>query len=156
MASSRNLTLATAESLTGGWVSAALTSVPGSSAYFLAGLVTYSNEAKIKLLGVPAEIIARHGAVSPECARFMARGARQAGEAAFGLATTGIAGPDGGTADKPVGLVYVAAANARSGWVKRLDLSGDRLDITISASTLALAFLLEAMASDGLGETGLA
>jgi nicotinamide-nucleotide amidase len=106
----RNKTLAVAESCSGGLISHLLTNVPGSSAYFLEGMIVYSNAAKIDLLSVPPKLIETHGAVSPETAKAMARGARKRARADIGLATTGIAGPSGGTPDKPVGLVYVALA----------------------------------------------
>jgi competence/damage-inducible protein CinA-like protein len=100
--------LATAESCTGGLISHRITNVPGSSAYLLGGVNSYSNELKINLLGVPAATISNHGAVSPETAKAMAKGIRNLTGAEVGLATTGIAGPDGGSAEKPVGLVYLA------------------------------------------------
>jgi nicotinamide-nucleotide amidase len=100
----------TAESCTGGLVAALLTSVAGSSDVVERGFVTYSNEAKMELLGVPAETIARHGAVSAPCAEAMARGALKASRADIAVAITGIAGPGGGSPDKPVGLVFLAAA----------------------------------------------
>ena len=109
-AAARRLTVATAESCTGGLVSAALTSVAGSSAVVERGFVTYSNAAKSELLGVPAALIDRHGAVSEPVARSMAGGALARSVAQVSVAVTGIAGPGGGTADKPVGLVHFAAA----------------------------------------------
>ncbi len=113
-------TVATAESCTGGQLAHRLTNVPGSSAAFVAGWVTYSNEAKQRDLGVRAEMLAAHGAVSEPVARAMAEGARQRSGATFALSATGIAGPDGGTAEKPVGLVYVAlAAPTRTVCVKQ-------------------------------------
>jgi nicotinamide-nucleotide amidase len=103
-------TLAIAESCTGGWISNKITNVAGASAIFLAGYVTYANEAKTRTLGVPAELIAANGAVSEPVARAMAEGARMNSGADFALATTGIAGPGGGTPEKPVGTVYIAIA----------------------------------------------
>ena len=108
--SERGKTLAVAESCTGGLVGEKLTRVPGSSAYFLGGIVAYSNEAKTSLLGVPEDLIAKHGAVSNEVARAMAEGARERFGADFGVSTTGISGPDGGTDEKPVGLVSIGIA----------------------------------------------
>jgi nicotinamide-nucleotide amidase len=108
----RGLTLAIAESCTGGLAAELLTRIPGSSRYFLGGVVAYANAVKTALLGVPAELIAAQGAVSAEVARAMAEGVRQRLGADLGLAFTGIAGPDGGTADKPVGLVHWALATA--------------------------------------------
>jgi nicotinamide-nucleotide amidase len=108
---SRGLKIATAESCTGGLIAAILTEVPGSSDVVERGFVTYSNEAKTEMLGVPAELITRHGAVSEEVARAMAEGALQHSRADIAVAVTGVAGPGGGTAAKPVGLVHLAAAN---------------------------------------------
>jgi PncC family amidohydrolase len=107
----RGKTLAAAESCTGGLVSYRITSVPGSSDYFLGGIVAYSNEMKTSLLGVAPETLERYGAVSEQCAREMAEGARRATGADIAVATTGIAGPGGATARKPVGLIYVACAS---------------------------------------------
>ena len=104
------VTVAAAESLTGGNVSARITAISGSSAYFLGGIVAYSNAAKASLLGVSEETLATRGAVSAECAREMAEGARRAFGADVAVATTGIAGPGGATERKPVGLVYIALA----------------------------------------------
>ena len=106
------LKLATAESCTGGLIAAALTETPGSSRVFERGYVTYSNTAKIEDLGVPAELIDQHGSVSEEVARAMAKGALKAAGVDLALAVTGVAGPDGGTPQKPVGLVYIAAAHS--------------------------------------------
>src|SRR5438309_4586701 len=108
----RGSMIATAESCTGGLVAAALTAVPGSSAWFERGFVTYSNGAKAAMLGVPNEVIARHGAVSEETAAAMARGAVQASAAQWSVAITGIAGPGGATPGKPVGTVGFAWANS--------------------------------------------
>ena len=104
-------TIATAESCTGGFIAHRLTNVPGASSVFLAGYVTYANEAKTKTLGVPADLIAAHGAVSEPVARAMAEGARATSGADYALATTGIAGPGGGSEEKPVGTVFVAFAS---------------------------------------------
>lgn len=109
-AAARGLTVAAAESCTGGLVSAALTSVAGSSAVVERGFVTYSNAAKSELLGVPADLIGRHGAVSEAVARAMAEGALARSAAQVSVAVTGVAGPGGGSAEKPVGLVHFAAA----------------------------------------------
>lgn len=104
------LRIATAESCTGGLLSAALTAIPGSSDVFDRGFATYSNDAKSELLGVPADLIEKHGAVSEEVARAMAEGALDRAAVDFALAVTGIAGPGGGTTAKPVGLVHLAVA----------------------------------------------
>jgi nicotinamide-nucleotide amidase len=106
----RGLTVATAESCTGGLVAAALTAIPGSSDVVDRGFVTYSNDAKVDMLGVPAALIATHGAVSEPVARAMAEGALRASSAGVTVSLTGIAGPGGGSAGKPVGLVHLAAA----------------------------------------------
>ncbi len=134
-------TLAVAESCTGGLIAQRLTSVPGSSAYFTEGLVTYSNESKTRLLGVDKKLIKEHGAVSKEVARDMARGVRHRARTDFGLAVTGIAGPDGGTEEKPVGLVYIALADDAHTEHKRLKLPGDRELIRWRASQAALDML---------------
>lgn len=107
---SRRLMLATAESCTGGLIAALITAVPGSSDVLDCGFVTYSNDAKARMIGVPPELIAEHGAVSEEVARAMAEGALAHSAADIALAVTGVAGPGGGTAAKPVGLVHCAAA----------------------------------------------
>ena len=105
----KRLTIATAESCTGGLVAAMLTEIPGSSDVFERGFVTYSNAAKSEMLGVPFWLIERHGAVSEDVARAMAGGALTHSQASLAVSVTGIAGPDGGTAEKPVGLVHFAA-----------------------------------------------
>ncbi|MCJ2142900.1 CinA family protein [Methylobacterium sp. E-066] len=108
-------TLVTAESCTGGLVAGLLTAVPGSSAVLERGYVTYSNEAKVEAIGVPMDLIRRHGAVSEDVARAMASGALAASRAAVAVAITGIAGPGGGSADKPVGLVHFGLAQREGG-----------------------------------------
>lgn len=108
----RGATVSTAESCTGGLLAAALTDMPGSSAYFLRGFVTYANQAKTQVLGVPAALIVDKGAVSREVAAAMAGGCRRVSETDYALGITGIAGPGGATADKPVGLVYIALASS--------------------------------------------
>lgn len=116
-------TLALAESCTGGLLAKRLTDMPGSSAYFKEGLVTYSNDSKERLLGVSHELIMEHGAVSEPVARAMAEGARTVSGADYGLSVTGIAGPDGGTEDKPVGLVFVGISDQKGTFAEKLDLS---------------------------------
>jgi len=136
-------TIAVAESLTGGRISDLIVSVPGASAIFLAGFATYANEAKRDLLGVSAETLAEDGpgAVSEDCAREMAEGARRAAKSDLALATTGIAGPSGATPGKPIGTVYIALARHDRTDVRRLDLVGDRSQIRERASTAALDLL---------------
>ncbi|HEX8352828.1 MAG TPA: competence/damage-inducible protein A [Pyrinomonadaceae bacterium] len=134
-------TLATAESCTGGLIAHRLTEVPGSSTYFMEGVVTYSNEAKTRLLGVPAELIESRGAVSAEVAEAMAEGVKRRADTDFGLSVTGVAGPGGGTAEKPVGLVYVALSDDAHTEHKRLMLPGDRSLIRWRASQFALDLL---------------
>jgi nicotinamide-nucleotide amidase len=107
----KKLTLSIAESLTGGLIADRITNVPGSSAYFERGVVTYSNRSKTELLGVPEEIIREHGAVSKEVAVLMAEGVRRASGTDIGVSTTGIAGPAGGTDKKPVGTVFIAISD---------------------------------------------
>ena len=120
------LTLATAESCTGGLLADSIVKIPGSSGVFGYGVVTYANEAKMKLLGVKAETLEKHGAVSPQTAAEMAEGVRKLSGSRIGASTTGIAGPDGGTEEKPVGLVYIAVAYENGTYVKKLNLSGNR------------------------------
>lgn len=137
------LTIATAESCTGGGVAAALTSLAGSSDYVMGGIVSYSNAAKANLLGVSQAILDTRGAVSEECARAMAEGARRALGTDVAVSTTGIAGPGGGTARKPVGLVYVAVADDDGVTAVGHQFAGDRRAVTSAATQAALDMLLE-------------
>ena len=125
----KGLLFAAAESCTGGLLSSMLVDVPGSSSYFMEGAITYSDAAKMRRLGVSTAILRAHGAVSAECAKEMAQGMCRTAGADYALATTGIAGPGGGTAGKPVGLVYVALSNGKETIVKELHLTGDRARI---------------------------
>ena len=134
-------TLAVAESCTGGLVCKMVTDVPGSSGYFKSGWVTYSNDAKISQLGVEAGLIDQYGAVSGEVAEAMARAARKKGGADFGVAISGIAGPGGGTDDKPVGLVYIALAGANGCRVRRNNFSRSRGRIRLRSALTALNML---------------
>lgn len=120
-------TVATAESCTGGLLAKRLTDVPGSSAYFYAGFVTYADQAKVSLLQVPETLIERFGAVSQEVAASMAQGCHRTTGAAFGLSVTGIAGPGGGSVEKPIGLVYIGLADADGCQVQRCQL-GEHFD----------------------------
>lgn len=113
----RGATLAVAESCTGGLIGHRITNVPGASRYFVADFVTYANEAKINVLGVPEEVILSHGAVSEQCAMAMAEGARRVAGSTYAIATTGIAGPSGGTPAKPVGTVFIAVSDGTRTWV---------------------------------------
>ncbi|MBK6428785.1 MAG: competence/damage-inducible protein A [Blastocatellia bacterium] len=134
----KGYTIATAESCTGGLIAKRITDVPGSSEYFLEGLVTYSNGAKTRLLGVPQELIAEHGAVSAEVAEAMATGVKAVSGATIGVSTTGIAGPGGGTEQKPVGLVFIAIADDVQVEAKPYTLFGSRQEIRERASQIAL------------------
>lgn len=140
-----DVTIATAESCTGGAVAARLTSVSGSSAYVAGGVVSYANTVKEQLLCVPPDVLRNPGAVSEECARAMAEGARERLNVTHAVSTTGIAGPDGGTARKPVGLVYIGIATPDGTKVERHVFDGDRRDIIAAASDRALAMLLDAV-----------
>lgn len=137
----RKVTLSTAESCTGGLISAILTSKSGSSAYFLGGVCSYSNELKTKLLNVPAELIAEAGAVSDLVAKSMAEGVRTLSGADFAISITGIAGPGGAVPGKPVGTVYCAWAMAGATEVERLQLHGDRDSVRAQTCLIALAGL---------------
>jgi nicotinamide-nucleotide amidase len=134
----RGSTIATAESCTGGLLAGRLTDRPGSSAYVLGGLVVYSNEAKAELAGVPMPLIERVGAVSAEVAQALAAGARQRLGADVGVGITGIAGPDGGTPEKPVGLVHLCASTADHEVARRVELPGSRTDVRARSVVLAL------------------
>jgi PncC family amidohydrolase len=118
--------LGTAESCTGGLVAHLITEVPGASDYFNGAIVTYANEVKTGLVDVPADVLAAHGAVSAQVARAMADGARRRLAVDLAVAVTGIAGPDGGTAEKPVGLTYIAVADGDGNDVRRFVWDGDR------------------------------
>lgn len=122
-------TLAVAESCTGGLLAKKITDLPGASDWFAAGVVSYSNESKTKFLGVPESLIASHGTVSEEVAKFMAQGARTNCNADYALAITGIAGPTGGSKEKPVGTVYIAVASEESTEASRFNFNGDREQI---------------------------
>jgi nicotinamide-nucleotide amidase len=134
----RGLTLATAESCTGGLVSARLTAIPGSSAVYLGGVVAYSDEVKERELGVPASVLEEHGAVSAEAARSMAAGVRERLGADVGVSVTGVAGPGGGTVEKPVGLVFVHAVGPDGEEARRTELPGDREMVRGRATAAAL------------------
>ena len=144
----KGLMLAVAESCTGGAIGDAITDIPGSSDYFLGGIIAYANTIKERLLGVPHETLERHGAVSPEVAVAMAEGARRALGADVALSATGIAGP-GGATTKPVGLVYLGLATpAGTRWRKVMG-GGDRLANKRKAVSAALQLLCAHLAGDG-------
>ena len=135
------LTLALAESCTGGMIAEHISSVPGSSYYFLEGQVTYSNAAKTRQLGVPALLIEEHGAVSSEVASAMAKGVRTAANSDLALSVTGIAGPEGGSLEKPVGTVFISLAAPDGCWTKRFQFSGSRDKIRVLTVWTALDWL---------------
>jgi PncC family amidohydrolase len=139
----RKLTLATAESCTGGLIANLITNVPGSSNYFEGGVISYSNESKIEFLRVPTETLKRCGAVSEETAAAMAIGIHKLTKADLGLAVTGIAGPTGGTEQKPVGLVYIALADRINVEKYQFKFNGSRLEIKKQTANAALKILLD-------------
>lgn len=143
----RGVTASTAESCTGGLVAKLITDVPGSSGYFRGGIVAYADEAKTRLLGVPAEQLAAHGAVSAQVARSMAVGALSRTGAGMAVSITGVSGPGGGTSAKPVGLTYIAVADASGVDVRRFCWSGDRSANREASARAAVELLLERLAS---------
>jgi PncC family amidohydrolase len=140
----RSLTVALAESCTGGLVASALTEVAGSSGYFLGGVVSYSNEAKAELLGVAQAALDAHGAVSAQVAKAMAAGAQARFGAVLAASVTGVAGPEGGSPEKPVGLTYIGLADGTAVEVRRFNFSGDRAANREAAARAALEWLIEA------------
>jgi nicotinamide-nucleotide amidase len=147
---SRGSTIATAESCTGGLVSYRITSVAGSSVYFLGGVVAYSNALKESCLGVPARVLETYGAVSRECALAMAWGIWSRTGAEVGVSTTGIAGPSGATETKPVGLVYVACVTSVSEAVEEHYFDGQRLENMASSVEAALRLAIQQIESNPL------
>lgn len=137
--------VATAESLTGGQLATRFTDSPGASSYFRGGVVTYATDLKIDLLGVPASVIEQHGVVSEECAQEMAQRVRTLADATYGLATTGVAGPDE-QEGKPVGTVFVAVAGPEGVVVRRLALAGTRASIQDQTCEAVLQLLTEQLA----------
>jgi len=140
----RGVTVATAESCTGGLIAEAITAVPGSSGYFLGAIVAYADAVKAGTLGVPASVLAAHGAVSAQVALAMAAGARDRLGSTMAISVTGIAGPDGGSEAKPVGLTYVGLAAPGEPEVRKLVFAGDRDGNRTSAAAAALEWLVEA------------
>ena len=148
MLAGTRLRVAAAESCSGGEVAHRITAVAGSSAYFLGSIVAYANSAKRDLLGVPDAVLERRGAVSEEAARAMAEGARRAFGADLAVATTGIAGPGGATALKPVGLVYVALASGSGTRCDEHYFGGDRAAVVDAAATAALRLLVDGVEAE--------
>jgi nicotinamide-nucleotide amidase len=139
-------TIATAESCTGGLLAARLTDLPGASAYMRGAIVAYANEAKVALAGVPAALLERHGAVSPEVAEALAKGARKRLEADVGVGITGVAGPGGGTEEKPVGTVCLSVVAPEGSRARAITLPGGRQDIRERATTVALHLVRQLLA----------
>lgn len=150
----RSLSVAVAESCTGGLLCAALTDVPGSSAYFRGGIVAYDNAIKTAELGVPVELLGREGAVSEPVAAAMADGVARRLAANVGVGTTGIAGPGGGSPGKPVGTVWIAVAAGPVRISRRFAVPGDRDAVRAGAVERALRMLLEALEAGGGGDRG--
>lgn len=144
----KKITLAVAESFTGGLVSSMITDAPGSSEYFLEGFVTYSYDSKTSLLGVKESTMIKYGAVSEEVAREMAIGVKRIADADLGLSTTGIAGPSGGTEEKPVGLTYIGLAYQNEMFVEKMILPGSREEIKRAAAIHALDMVMHVLDSD--------
>lgn len=144
----RRARVATAESCTGGWIAKVLTDVPGSSQWFESGIVAYSNAAKDALLGVSSDLIATHGAVSEEVVRAMAEGARAQLGVDLAVAVSGIAGPDGGSADKPVGTVWLAWAAPRDTTAEHRIFAGDREAVRRQSVALAIQRLVDLLSVD--------
>ena len=142
-------TLATAESCTGGLVAHLITEVPGSSAYFLGGLVTYADDVKTALADVSEAVLTAHGAVSAQVAVAMAEGARRRLDVDLAVSVTGVAGPDGGSDAKPVGLVYVAVADAGGDAVRRHQWTEDRTGNKRASAAAALSLVLERLTTAG-------
>lgn len=135
--------LATAESCTGGMAASAIVDVPGASEVYKGGVVAYANESKVRALGVREDLIADYGAVSAECAKAMAQGARSRFAADCAFSTTGIAGPDGGTPDKPVGTVWIAAATPVDFRMEKKQFQGSRQEVRRMAVERAISLLIE-------------
>lgn len=152
VAASRKLTVAVAESCTGGLLAASITEAPGASSYFLGGVVAYSNEVKVGRLGVPLDDIRNHGAVSQAVATAMAKGVCRRFGAGLAMAATGVAGPDGGSPAKPVGTVWIAVAGAKRSEALQLHFDGSRR--TVQERTVAALLLMGARFAEGLRASG--
>jgi nicotinamide-nucleotide amidase len=145
MLKNQKLVIATAESCTGGLIAHILTNISGSSEYFNRGIVSYSNRAKMELLDVPEDMLKKYGAVSMEVAKSMAKGVRIKSNVDIGISTTGIAGPTGGSKEKPVGLVFIAVSTERNTVVKKFNFSGDRSQNKKSTCDATLDMLLDVL-----------
>jgi nicotinamide-nucleotide amidase len=139
----KKITVATAESCTGGFIAHTLTNISGSSNYFDRGIISYSNNAKNELLNVPKELLKEYGAVSEPVAKAMAEGIRKISNSDIGLSTTGIAGPTGGTKEKPVGLVYIGLSTKKDTIVKKFRFNEDRIGNKIATCNAVLNLLYE-------------
>jgi len=141
----KGLTLSVAESCTGGLLAHRITNVSGASNFFKLGIIAYSNSAKIHLLGVPQSIIKKYGAVSKQCAGYMAKGVREAEGSDIGVGITGIAGPTGGTKNKPVGSVFICVNYRNKSLSKKFKFSGSRIKIKNKSTDAALKLLVECL-----------
>lgn len=146
----RDLSVATAESCTGGFLGHVLTSISGSSEYYDRGIISYTNEAKHELLNVPNELLETYGAVSEQVARSMAEGVRTNARTDLGISTTGIAGPTGGTKEKPVGLVFIGVSTKKYTIVKRFVFDGSRLKNKDSTCVEAIRLIEQVIKDQGL------
>jgi len=144
-------TLTVAESCTGGLLGDVITNLPGSSEYFQGGVIAYSNQVKINLLKVSAELLKKNGAVSPEVALSMARGVRKLLGSSVGVAITGIAGPDGGSEEKPVGLIYISVLTPELEVVKRFHFAGNRREIKTQSAETAIKLLISLLKETSSG-----
>lgn len=145
----KKLKVASAESCTGGLIAHTLTNISGSSEYFDRGVVSYSNSAKTQLLGIPEELIKKYGAVSKQVVKVMAEAIRLKSNVDIGLATTGIAGPTGGSKEKPVGLVFIAVSTKLGTYIRRYKFSGNRLQNKELTCNAALWMILEHLKNEG-------
>lgn len=148
LAIARGVTVATAESCTGGGIAREITSISGSSGYFLGGVVAYANDVKHRVLGVPEDVLENPGAVSEACARAMVEGVRSSMGADVAVSTTGVAGPLGGTARKPVGLVYIGVGSVGGVVVEEHVFTGDRAAVIEAATGRALELLIGKVAGE--------
>jgi nicotinamide-nucleotide amidase len=139
----KKLTISIAESCTGGLIAHTLTNISGSSEYFDRGIISYSNRAKTELLGVSDDVLKKYGAVSKQVAKVMAESIRIKSNVDLGIATTGIAGPTGGTKEKPVGLVFIAISNSEGTYIRRYKFSGNRLQNKELTCNAALWMILD-------------